>query len=87
MDEEFKDRERIAKTSNSIHKKYRVLKAGKMEEDMRWKDTLSPSSNLWNRLSKTLSAKNLIWNLIRMKRSFWEKKSQNPSEKDQIIVW
>jgi len=38
MDEEIKDRERIAKqiakTSDSIHKKYHALKAGKMEEDI-----------------------------------------------------
>jgi len=38
MDEEIKDRERIAKqiakTSDSIRKKYRALKAGKMEEDI-----------------------------------------------------
>jgi len=38
MDEEIKDRERIAKqivkTSNSIRKKYRALKAGKMKEDI-----------------------------------------------------
>jgi len=38
MDEEIKDRERIAKqiakTSDSIRRKYRTLKAGKMEEDI-----------------------------------------------------
>jgi len=38
MDEEIKDRERIAKqvakTSDSICKKYRALKVGKMEEDI-----------------------------------------------------
>jgi len=44
---ELKDREKIvkqiAKTSNSIRKNYRVLKNGKMEEDIAQKDTLSLS--------------------------------------------
>jgi len=38
MDEEIKDCERLAKqitkTSNSIYKKYRALKTGKMEKDI-----------------------------------------------------
>jgi len=44
MDEEIKDREKIAKqiakTSDSIRKKYRTLKAGKMEEDIAIEKTL-----------------------------------------------
>jgi len=49
MDEKIKNREKqIVKTSDSIRKKYRALKAGKMEEDIalekHFKPTLSPLS-------------------------------------------
>jgi len=34
-------------------------------------------------VSNTLSARNPMWNRVRMKHSFWEKKSQNPNKNDQ----
>jgi len=47
---ELKDRERIAKqiakTSDSIRKKYRALKTGKIKEDIGCRDTFSLSLNL-----------------------------------------
>jgi len=46
MDEEIKDHERIAKqiakTSDSIRKKYRALKAGKVEENIALKRHFKP---------------------------------------------
>jgi len=46
MEEEIKDRERIAKqiakTSDSIRKKYRALKAGKMEEAIALEPFIEP---------------------------------------------
>jgi len=46
MDEEIKDRKRIAKqtakTSDSIRKKYHALKTGKMEEDIALKKHFKP---------------------------------------------
>jgi len=66
MDEEIKDRERIAKqivkTSDLIRKKYRALNAGKMEEDTALEKHFKPIVEPLKQIVKTLLARNLIWN-------------------------
>ncbi|KYM95900.1 hypothetical protein ALC62_13452 [Cyphomyrmex costatus] len=62
---ELKDRERIAKTSDSIRKEYRALKTGKIDEDIALEKHFKPVVEPLKQMSKTLL---LARNLNRLRK-------------------